>query len=65
MGFMSLDDLDHRRDIEDAVSCVGRVLAELLPAGPDDQPPPPDWPHWQDAHRLTEAKLLLGRTLRD
>jgi hypothetical protein len=62
---VSLTDLDHRREISAAISHVGLVLAELLPAGPDDQPPPPDWPHWQDAHRLTEAKLLLGRTLKD
>ena len=55
----------HRHYVEEAVSYVDAVLKDLLPAGPDDKEPPPDWPHWQSAHRLMQARLELRYFLND
>lgn len=51
--------------LENANDAVDLVLKALLPAGPNDEKPPPDWPHWQLAHKLMDAKLKLTSALGD
>jgi hypothetical protein len=53
----------HTELIEEARNAVTYVLDDLLPAGPDAKKPPPDWPHWQLAHTLMDAKLKLSSAL--
>ena len=48
-----------------AVDVIQAVLVDLLPAGPGDERPPDEWPHWQNAHRLMEARLQLRYFLND
>lgn len=60
-----LTDDDWRRITKDAAGAVEVLLDDLLPAGPDDEKPPPDWPHWQLAYKLMDAKLKLTSALAD
>jgi hypothetical protein len=55
----------HRDSLKTTILTVDQMLRDLLPAGPDDDKPPDDWPHWQLTYKLTHAKLLLTQVLVD